>query len=82
MSKLIDIYLERSRRVATLLAWLDGELTKHEARAMKPENAQNWTLVGDLTHVEELLKAPLCFLSLMSEKEINQALNDGGNEND
>jgi hypothetical protein len=82
MNNFIDTYLDRSHRVATLLAWLDCELTNHEARAMKPENAQNWALVGNLTHIEELLKAPLCFLSLMSENEINQALNEGGTDND
>ena len=78
MSNFTDTYLERSRRIASLLAWLDCELTNHEARAMKPESASHWGLVGDLEHVEELLKAPLCFLSRISEKEINRALKDGG----
>lgn len=78
MSHFIDTYIERSRRVASLLAWLDCELTSHEARAMKPENALHWGLVGDLEHVEELLKVPLCFVSRISEEEINRALKDGG----
>jgi hypothetical protein len=78
MSNFIDTYLERSRRVASLLAWLDCERESHETEAMKPQNAQNWAVIGDLEHVEELLKAPLCFLSGKSEKEINSALNDGG----
>ena len=78
MSNFLDTYLERSRRAASLLAWLDGELERHETRAMKPENASHWGLVGDLEHVEELLKAPLCFLSRISEAEIDRALKDGG----
>ena len=78
MSNFTDTYLERSRRVASLLAWLDCELESHEAKAMKPENASRWGLVGDLEHIEELLKVPLCFLSRISEEEINQALKDGG----
>jgi hypothetical protein len=82
MSNFIDTYLDRSRRVASLLAWLDCELESHEAKAMKPENASHWGLVGDLAHVEELLKAPLCFLSRISEEEINRALNDGGSDNE
>ena len=78
MSNALNTYLERSRRVAALLAWLDCELESHEAKAMKPENVRNWGFAGSLGHVEELLKAPLCFLSGMSEAEINEALNDGG----
>jgi len=78
MSNALETYLERSRRVASLLAWLDCELEVHEATAMRPANAKNWGLVGDLGHVEDLLKMPLCFLSGMSEKDINEALNDGG----
>jgi hypothetical protein len=78
MNNARDAYLERSRRVASLLAWLDCELARHEARAMKPENVKDWGMVGDLGHVEEELKGPLCFLSGMSEAELDQALNDGG----
>ena len=78
MTNAHDTYLERSRRVASLLAWLDCELGAHEAKAMKPENAKDWGMVGDMGHVEEELKRPLCFLSGMSEKEIDDALNDGG----
>jgi hypothetical protein len=72
-----DTYLEYSRRVGSLMGWLECELDRHEAEAMKPENARDWGFVGSMAHVEELLKTPLCFLSQMSEADIDEALNDG-----
>ena len=77
MNKPFDIYCKCTRRIACLLAWLDCELERHEAGAEKPENAAAiWPKIGDLTHVEELLKAPLCFLSGFTEEDLDRALDD------
>ena len=76
-----DIYCKYTRRIACLLAWLDCELESHEESAGKPENAGIiWPKIGDLTHVEDLLKAPLCFLSGKTEEDLERALNDGDEE--
>ncbi|MGD0904740.1 MAG: hypothetical protein ABR924_17530 [Terracidiphilus sp.] len=77
MNKPLDTYRERSRRVASLMAWLECEIDRHEAKATKPENAEKlWPLVGDLEHIEEQLIAPLSFLSGITEEQIKEALID------
>jgi hypothetical protein len=79
MSNPHDIYLEHSRRVASLLAWIDAEMEVFDRQATSPTNAQPiWPMVETAARVEELLKAVLAFLSGMSEQSIDEALNDGG----
>jgi len=79
MSKPLDAYLERSRRVALLMAWLESEIDAHEATAMKSVNARELLrMAAELGHVEEELKGPVCSLSRMRDTEIDEALNHGG----
>lgn len=83
MNNARDAYLERSRRVTSLLVWIQAEVDCHERQAMKPENADSLRpMVDELEVIEKELKPALWFLSKMTDVEIEEALNDGGQGND
>ncbi|MGD0904726.1 MAG: hypothetical protein ABR924_17460 [Terracidiphilus sp.] len=83
MSKPLDAYLERSRRVALLMAWLESEIDAHEARAMQSKTPRELLrMTAELGHIEEELKGPVCSLSRMMDTEISEALNEGGKDNE
>jgi hypothetical protein len=79
MSNALDTYLEQSRRVASLMGWLGAALERHDERAPNFDDSKTlWHMVGRLARVEAELKPILGFIAGMTEGEIEQALNDGG----
>jgi len=76
-----DAYNRNALRVARQLAWLEVELERHEERAADFDEAVRlWPMVGRLAYIEDELTFALMLLSGKSEKEIENALNDGGQD--
>jgi hypothetical protein len=78
MSNAHAAYLKHARRVAWLMAKLQRELRRRKADMMRTENIRDWPAVGSLCHVEELLRNAVCFLYAVTEEELNDSLNKGG----
>ena len=83
MSKPLDAYFERSRRVTSFLVWILGEVDAHNRETLKPENAKNIAaMTRTLEILEAELKPVLWFISGLTQVEIDEAVNDGGQGND
>jgi hypothetical protein len=78
-----DAYNRNALRVARLLAWLEVELERHGERAADfDEPVRLWPMAGRLAYIENELTFVLMLLSSKTEKKINQALKDGGQDNE
>lgn len=83
MSKPLDAYLERSRRVTSILVLIQAGIDEHDRKAAKPENAGKLEAMNrKLQVLEAELKPALWFISGLTEVEIDEALNDGGKHNE
>ena len=79
MSKPLDLYRERSRRVALLMAWLGKAWEQHDERTAKcAERYFRWNMVARLARVESELKPLVGLIATLTEGAIEQALDEGG----
>ena len=79
----LEAYGRQAERVARLLAWLRAALERHYNRVVEfsDEPARLWPAIGSLAHVEAELKSTLSFIAAVTEEEIDEMLNGGGQGN-
>jgi hypothetical protein len=79
MNKPLNLYRERSRRVALLMAWLGKALEQHDQRVAEYADPNfRWHMVGRLARVESELKPLVGLIATLTEGAIEQALDEGG----
>jgi hypothetical protein len=77
------IYLEQSRRVASLMAWLGQALERQEQHAAEVSNPGTlWLMIGSLAQVEMKLISAVTFVGGVHRDEVEESLNDEGQGND